>query len=217
MSESVSREDPLRPLVNLVQLAWANARTNGAGMSENSAEVLLPPTVITSEAKPEAAIARRASTLPVAVSPLALEEALVAYQQVQATLDRMMPGSLIKISGRKHRKKSYWRAVATAFNLSVTCSEEKHIQAKTGDWGWLCTYRASAPNGRTTDGDGSCFASEKRGAQGTVHNVRSHAHTRAYNRAVSNLVGFGEVSAEEMEGAGTPVKPPVDPNDIADF
>jgi hypothetical protein len=34
--------------------------------------------------------------------------------------------------------------------------------------------------------------------QASVHNIRSHAHTRAYNRAVSNLVGFGEVSAEEM-------------------
>jgi hypothetical protein len=34
----------------------------------------------------------------------------------------------------------------------------------------------------------------------TEHNVRSHAHTRAYNRAVSNLVGFGEVSAEEAVG-----------------
>ena len=30
------------------------------------------------------------------------------------------------------------------------------------------------------------------------HNIRSHAHTRAFNRAVSNLVGFGEVSAEEV-------------------
>ena len=36
-------------------------------------------------------------------------------------------------------------------------------------------------------------------AQATEHNIRSHAHTRAFNRAVSNLVGFGEVSAEEVE------------------
>jgi len=36
-------------------------------------------------------------------------------------------------------------------------------------------------------------------AQATEHNVRSHAHTRAFNRAVSNLVGFGEVSAEEVD------------------
>jgi hypothetical protein len=37
--------------------------------------------------------------------------------------------------------------------------------------------------------------------QATDHNVRSHAHTRAFNRAISNLVGFGEVSAEEVERA----------------
>ncbi len=36
-------------------------------------------------------------------------------------------------------------------------------------------------------------------AQATEHNIRSHAHTRAFNRAVSNLVGFGEVSAEEVD------------------
>jgi len=35
-------------------------------------------------------------------------------------------------------------------------------------------------------------------SQATIHNVRAHAHTRAFNRAVSNLVGFGEVSAEEI-------------------
>jgi hypothetical protein len=35
--------------------------------------------------------------------------------------------------------------------------------------------------------------------EASEHNVRSHAHTRAYNRAVSNLVGFGEVSAEEVQ------------------
>jgi len=34
-------------------------------------------------------------------------------------------------------------------------------------------------------------------SEATEHNVRGHAHTRAFNRAVSNLVGFGEVSAEE--------------------
>lgn len=33
----------------------------------------------------------------------------------------------------------------------------------------------------------------------TEHNVRSHAHSRAYNRAISNCVGFGEVSAEEVD------------------
>lgn len=40
-------------------------------------------------------------------------------------------------------------------------------------------------------------------AQATEHNIRSHAHTRAMNRAISNLVGFGEVSAEEVEHDST--------------
>lgn len=39
------------------------------------------------------------------------------------------------------------------------------------------------------------------------HNVRSHAHSRAFNRAVSNLVGFGEVSAEEVD-RDAPLDPP---------
>lgn len=41
-------------------------------------------------------------------------------------------------------------------------------------------------------------------AQATEHNIRSHAHTRAFNRAVSNLVGFGEVSAEEVDRDESP-------------
>jgi hypothetical protein len=48
-------------------------------------------------------------------------------------------------------------------------------------------------------------------AQSSQHNIRSHAHTRAFNRAVSNLVGFGEVSAEEIdrddEGGGGESRP----------
>jgi hypothetical protein len=32
----------------------------------------------------------------------------------------------------------------------------------------------------------------------SLHNIRSTAETRAFNRAVSNLVGGGEVSADEI-------------------
>jgi hypothetical protein len=44
----------------------------------------------------------------------------------------------------------------------------------------------------------------------TLHNVRSTAMTRARNRAISNLVGFGEVSAEELprDGQGGAQEPP---------
>lgn len=115
-----------------------------------------------------------------------------------------------------------------SFNLQVECTSERRVQYD-DDWGYEVTYRATAPNGATADGDGSCMASEKivykktwvdgkkvptRDRDGnlvvdkeatsqnaTVHNTRSHAHTRAFNRAVSNLVGFGEVSADEINNS----------------
>lgn len=185
------------------------------------------------------------------------------YQKIQAALDQAMPDCIMTIQGRSFRKKSYWRAIATAFNLTVEPVGERREDVAGDDWGYCITYRATANNGRSAIGDGACFASEKwsdrpvcpvcgesefayrskkeggeshfcwrsKGGCGTewtpaadadvaidksastVHNVRSHAHTRAFNRAVSNLVGFGEVSAEEMQydGGGRAEPPPQPP------
>ena len=72
-------------------------------------------------------------------------------------------------------------------------------------------YRAIAPNGQFVDGDGHCSLWEK-GYPNTYHNAKSTAHTRAKNRAISDLVGGGEVSAEEITGdpaEGTETLPPV--------
>ena len=136
-------------------------------------------------------------------------QAFEAYRNLQIALDRAMPDAIMRIQGRAFRRKQYWRAIRTAFNLDVTMVEEHREVLPDGNWGWLVTYRAKAPNGRAADGDGACYASEKPGrGQATEHNVRSHAHTRAFNRAVSNLVGFGEVSAEEAEREERPRQAP---------
>ena len=132
-----------------------------------------------------------------AADSAAVAEAVTEYKQIQRALDKAMPDCLMTIQGRPFRKRNYWRAVATAFNLSVECVKEEQCKGNK-DWGYTCTYRATAPNGRFADGDGACFASEKQGGARTVHNVRAHSHTRGYNRSVSNLVGFGEVSADEL-------------------
>ena len=96
-------------------------------------------------------------------------------------------------------------------------------------WNFAC--KATAPNGRSAIGTGSCSAFEKAtiingkpmqkgkvtewghtaggksypvawewepAQPNSIHNVRTTAETRAWNRAVSNLVGGGEVSAEEV-------------------
>lgn len=154
-------------------------------------------------------------TLPATYAPsivapiIGSQEVVVAlrnYQDLQKALDKSMPDQLIDIRGRQFRKKGYWRAIRTAFNLNLECAKEERIEVNSEhgpDWGYIVTYRAMAPNGAIADGDGCCMASEKTDRQGkiiaTEHNVRSHAHTRAFNRAVSNLVGFGEVSAEEVD------------------
>ena len=137
----------------------------------------------------------------VRAAPSDVVVAFEEYRKIQQGLDAALPDCLMTIQGKKFRKKNYWRAIATAFNLTVRLTSEERTEVG-DDWGYLVVFTAMAGNGRSADGDGSCFASEKKDQQGniiaTVHNVRAHAHTRAYNRAVSNLVGFGEVSAEEM-------------------
>ena len=124
--------------------------------------------------------------------------AMTEYTKVKNTLDRALPDCIMNIKGKQFRKKNYWRAVATAFNLDVVCIGKDKVELPNGDWGIEVTYRATAPNGRCADGDGACMASEKSGNMATYHNVRAHAHTRGFNRAVSNLVGFGEVSYDEL-------------------
>jgi hypothetical protein len=169
-----------------------------------------------------------------------MAQALVAYKDLQRALDASMPDQLMELDGHAFRKKGYWRAVAVAFNLSVEpVDERREVNSQFLDgrdnFGYVVTYRATAPNGRTEPGDGACFAIEKAAKfkcphphpswkgktlhfphktcpdfdpnfrwrvlpdEASEHNVRAHAHTRAFNRAVSNLCGFGEVSAEEME------------------
>lgn len=163
-----------------------------------------------------------------------------AYRDLQRVLDESMPDQIMRIGDRSYRKKGYWRAVAVAFNVDVKCVHEaRDVDGEFEDgrpnFGYLITCVATAPNGRSQEGDGACYAVEKAEKfrcphpqannpnrsehyphercpdfdpefrwrelppQATVHNVRAHAYTRAYNRAVSNLVGFGEVSAEEIE------------------
>jgi len=188
----------------------------------------------------------------IAPSAIAAREALETYQQIQKVFDEKMPDAIMAIGNRKFRKKVYWRGIATAF--SVSCEVLKVERIEIGDdWGYEAIVRAIAPDGRTSDGDGSCMASEKwttrpqcpgcgssefsfrsnksdgkefycwrkKGgcgnewdavpgaevgidkSQATLHNIRSHAVTRAKNRAISDLVGFGEVSADELpSGAG---------------
>ena len=143
------------------------------------------------------------TVMPVITGP-EFAESFKAYKELQRAIDQSMPEEIMDIQGKPYRKKGYWKALRAAFNLTVECIHDERVEIAledgSMDWGWHVRYRASTQSGAFVDGDGSCFASEKsRGSlRSTEHNVRAHAHTRASNRAISSLVGFGEVSDEEM-------------------
>ena len=60
--------------------------------------------------------------------------------------------------------------------------------------------KAIAPDGQYTYGIGSCDSREISDERRREHFTESKAHTRAKNRATSDLIGFGQVSAEEVTG-----------------
>lgn len=129
-----------------------------------------------------------------AVSP---EEALGAWKKYQDLRNKIIaPEDKQQIAGKEFLKKSYWRKLTRFFNLSVEILKEwKEVENEVTTY--FVTARATAPNGAFQDGDGACDTSEK-GLPKTPHNARAIAVTRAKNRAISDLVGGGEVSAEEV-------------------
>ena len=125
-------------------------------------------------------------------------EVMKAFQELkQKVLDA---NDTVTISGKQYIKRSGWRKIAMAFNISteVVKIEREKIDDKT--YVVRVIARARAPGGRVSEEAGVCDSTEfERGnLQGTLHNIETKAVTRAINRAISNLVGGGEVSAEEI-------------------
>jgi len=125
-------------------------------------------------------------------------EVMRAFQELkQKVLDA---NDVVTINGKQYIKRSGWRKIAMAFNISteVLKIEREKIDDKT--YVVRVIARARAPGGRVSEEAGVCDSTEfERGnLQGTLHNIETKAVTRAINRAISNLVGGGEVSAEEI-------------------
>lgn len=120
-----------------------------------------------------------------------------------------------RIQGKDFRKKSAWRKLAVAFNVSVTLVERIYERDPLGRIIRAeVVARATAPNGRAMDGIGACDVKEKcrnncpancdgtRHFSNPSHDLPATAATRATNRACADLFGMGEVSAEEVNEAG---------------
>ncbi len=108
-----------------------------------------------------------------------------------------------KEGGREFKKKSAWKKLARYFSISTTVIErdERFLNdASTGESVFvaMCTVRATAPWGQIADAIGACATDEETGRRKiTIADAIATAETRASNRATSNLIAMGEVSAEE--------------------
>lgn len=110
------------------------------------------------------------------------------------------------ISGKNFIKKSGWRKLALVFNISDQVVESSKKERSDGSFVWFFRVRATAPNGRFTEAVGSCDSKERRFAH-AEHDVYATGHTRAKSRAISDLIGAGEISAEEMQAPAAAFSP----------
>lgn len=140
---------------------------------------------------------------PRAIMPaMSIEAAVEQWKQYQELKQRIgTDDDFQTIGSKKHPCKSFVRKCQRFFSVSCEILKDEPWRDLDGNIiGWMFTVRAiHSATGLYQDADGSCEFSEKRSAnQRTLHNVRAHALTRAKNRAILDLVGFGEVSAEEI-------------------
>ncbi len=135
---------------------------------------------------------------PTMIRPLATpDEALDAWQAFQDLKGKLITKDDIQhIQGRDFVKKSGWRKIAAAFGISTEAVAEER-EGIAGGWLWRVRVRATAPGGRYAEGTAGCASNERRFSH-PEHDTYAQAFTRACNRAISDLVGGGEVSAEEM-------------------
>lgn len=97
-------------------------------------------------------------------------------------------------------KKSAWRKLGKFYKISDEIIDSEKMDREDGSFIWRYRVKAIAPDGQYTFGVGSCDSKEIPDERRREHDTESKAHTRAKNRAISDLIGFGQVSAEEMTG-----------------
>ncbi len=149
-----------------------------------------------------------AMLMPLA-DPDAVKEAMQVYQR---TLDATLDASDWQSAGgdRRFVKKSGWRKIAKAYGISVTILHQEKVRDADGLLLRAeAVVRATGPNGQVFDGDGYCSRDERQFGAKVENDLPATATTRAVNRAISSLVGFGEVSAEEVGDTGGGTELPV--------
>jgi hypothetical protein len=139
------------------------------------------------------------------VQPLMSPEAAARAWNVFLELKKRLLSSsdYQRIGDTKFIRKSGFRKLSVVFNLSDEITEQEKVEREDGSFYWRIVSKTTAPNGRTSVGVGICDSKERNFAH-LEHDVYATAHTRAKNRAISDMVAGGVVSAEEMSSAAPP-------------
>ena len=146
------------------------------------------------------------------LKPFDVREVRDSMEAYQRGLKSLLDDSDYQDAGDGNRfvKKSGWRKIATWFGLTVEVRSQHVERDDDGPQRATVIARAIAPNGRAMDGDGHCDRGEPRfrsarARQKLENDLIGTATTRAKNRAIADLVGMGDVSAEEVDS--TPAVP----------
>lgn len=112
-----------------------------------------------------------------------------------------------KPSASEYIKKSGWRKFSTVFNLDCQIlgkSREVHEDPEGLYYVWTYVVRVTAPNGRFQDAEGAATSRDPFFTKGGKQipeekNIMLKAQTIGFNRAISDLIGGGAKTAEELE------------------
>lgn len=150
-------------------------------------------------------IERISPLLPMAADDAA--RAMAAYQELCAAV--LVADDWIGAPGEPESfvKRSGWDKLATFYGASVELVGDTILERDADGHLIRAAARARAIDprtGRRRDGGGACGRNEPRfaghrGRQKIEHDLPATAETRATNRAIANLIGFGAVSAEEVD------------------
>ena len=138
------------------------------------------------------------------VAPINVDRLAEAFRTFQEFKQRLLTkDDSITIAGRQYLKKSAWRKWALACGVSDEIVSFDHVPAQGKDQDGSFAYRVVVrafheKSGRCSAGVAVASKKEKNNWSHEEHDIFALAHTRAKNRAIADLVGGGEVSAEEM-------------------
>jgi hypothetical protein len=148
----------------------------------------------------ESAIAPATPVMTLIEPAAEIEELKKHWEKIQQLKKDILDKSdIANIQGKTFVKRSGWRKMAAAFAISDRIVSKEKEDLGNGEFLWRIEVEAyHRGSGRSMTAVAVCSSKERKFAH-PEHDVFAVCHTRAVNRAISDLVGLGEVSAEEIE------------------